>query len=442
VNCNRRMVQLKEILSFRTGKLDSNAAEDSGRYPFFTCSPTTLSINTFAFDDEAILLAGNNANGVFSVKYFNGKFNAYQRTYVIVPLNKKEISVKWLYFQIQHITAELQKMSIGTATKFLTKRMLDSYELNLPPFYEQEKVADILWSLDNKITLNRQINQTLESMAQALFKSWFVDFEPVKAKMAALSAGGNDDDANLAAMSAISGKSAQALLAMKTNQPEQYQKLYTTAELFPSEMVESELGEVPKGWEVKSLKTQCELNRTSWTTKTLPNSVRYVDLASAKDGVISDIQTFFETEIPSRARRILNVGDTIIGTVRPANRSFALVYDKNLTGSTGFAVLTPRFEYLKEFVYLLSTSDDNIERLARLADGGAYPAVRPEQVVDVEVVIPDDLVMQLFHSKTQFIFDRIALNRKESQHLTSLRDTLLPKLLSGELSVDGMTTHV
>lgn len=89
MSCNRRIVQLKEVLSFRTGKLDSNAAEDGGRYPFFTCSPTTLSINTFAFDDEAILLAGNNANGVFSVKYFNGKFNAYQRTYVIVPLNKK-----------------------------------------------------------------------------------------------------------------------------------------------------------------------------------------------------------------------------------------------------------------------------------------------------------------------------------------------------------------
>ena len=116
--------------------------------------------------------------------------------------------------------------------------------------------------------------------------------------------------------------------------------------------------------------------------------------------------------------------------------------DKNLTGSTGFAVLTPRFEYLKEFVYLLSTSDDNIERLARLADGGAYPAVRPEQVVDVDVVIPDDFVMQLFHSKTQFIFDLIALNRKESQHLTSLRDTLLPKLLSGELSVDGVGDNV
>jgi len=171
--------KLSDIVDFKTGRLDSNAAEEKGQYPFFTCSPTTLAINTFAFDDEAVLLAGNNASGVFAVKYYKGKFNAYQRTYVITPKDRNMVSVRWLYFRIKHVTSELQQMSVGTATKFLTKKILDSYEVSLPTFNEQEENANILWSLQNKIALNRQTNQTLEHLAQAIFKSWFVDFDPV-----------------------------------------------------------------------------------------------------------------------------------------------------------------------------------------------------------------------------------------------------------------------
>ncbi|ELC6146455.1 restriction endonuclease subunit S, partial [Escherichia coli] len=248
-----RKVKLCEILSFKTGKLDSNAAVDNGCYPFFTCSPVTLSINTHAFDTEAVLLAGNNANGVFSVKYHNGKFNAYQRTYVITPLDNSAVNVKWLYFRIKYVTSELQSMSVGTATKFLTKKILDSFEIELPTFEEQTYQAQILWALQDKLANNEAINQTLEQMAQALFKSWFVDFEPVKAKMAALEAGGSQEDATRAAMTAISGKDADALVVFAREHPEQYAELKATAELFPSAVQESELGAIPKGWGVASI---------------------------------------------------------------------------------------------------------------------------------------------------------------------------------------------
>jgi type I restriction enzyme S subunit len=82
----------------KTGKLDSNAAELNGEYPFFTCSPETLRINTFAFDTEAVLLAGNNADGIYPLKYYNGKFNAYQRTYIIESLDDNRLNVKFLYY--------------------------------------------------------------------------------------------------------------------------------------------------------------------------------------------------------------------------------------------------------------------------------------------------------------------------------------------------------
>ncbi|MCL4555491.1 MAG: restriction endonuclease subunit S [Gammaproteobacteria bacterium] len=143
--------------------------------------------------------------------------------------------------------------AVGATMPNLNTSILSKVPLLLPDFSMQKRIAKILGDLDNKITLNRQINQTLEAMAQALFKSWFVDFDPVKAKLSALAAGGSANDANLAAMSAISGKTTEQLLTLKTTHPDQFQQLYTTADLFPSEMVDSELGEIPKGWEVSEI---------------------------------------------------------------------------------------------------------------------------------------------------------------------------------------------
>ena len=137
---------------------------------------------------------------------------------------------------------------------------LKSIELPLPPIKIQEQIAVILGALDNKIQLNHQINQTLEQMAQAIFKSWFVDFEPVKAKIAALESGGSEDDALLAAMQAISGKAPEDLTRLQTELPEQYAELRATAELFPSAMQESELGEIPEGWRVDQLSELIQFN--------------------------------------------------------------------------------------------------------------------------------------------------------------------------------------
>ncbi|MDG1287854.1 MAG: restriction endonuclease subunit S [Rickettsiales bacterium] len=110
-------------------------------------------------------------------------------------------------------------------------------------------ISKVLREFDEKIAINQQINQTLEAMAQAVFKSWFVDFEPTRAKITALKAGGTEQDATLAAMTTISGKSPAELATLKTTNPEAYANLQTTATLFPSRLVESELGEIPEGWE-------------------------------------------------------------------------------------------------------------------------------------------------------------------------------------------------
>lgn len=142
----------------------------------------------------------------------------------------------------------IKQQANGSTIKNVSLKLIRDYEFTLPPKFVQDRVAEILSSLDKKISVNENMSIILEQMAQALFKSWFVDFEPVKAKMAVLAAGGSQEDATLAAMTAISGKDADALAVFEREHPEQYAELKATAELFPSAMQDSELGEIPEGW--------------------------------------------------------------------------------------------------------------------------------------------------------------------------------------------------
>lgn len=345
---------------------------------------------------------------------------------------KSELDGRWLYYYLTSPQAQalMRQHSRGTTQAYVPLGALRDFPVIVPNDEEVKRViTNVLGKLDDKIDLNRRINKTLEVMAQAIFKSWFVDFDPVGAKIAAIQEG---RDPLRAAMTAISGKLDAELDALP---PEQYAQLAATAALFPHELEESELGDIPKGWAPGTLSAVCDLNTNSWSAKTLPASVKYVDLANTKNGEVIEVQTMEGTNIPSRARRILEAGDTIIGTVRPGNRSFALVGEAGLTGSTGFAVLRPRKSYLREYVYLAATADANIERLAHLADGGAYPAVRPELVVSDALPIPSEDLLREFHRISSPMFDQVLEMRRANRGLADLRDSLLPKLLSGELSV-------
>jgi len=355
-----------------------------------------------------------------------------QRQVLLRP--KADVDADYLLYALQSPFVQNQvRWNEGTGSTVSNIRIPVLEKIEIPRHDQAEtNIAKALGSLDSKIDLNRRINRTLEAMAQAIFKSWFIDFDPVKAKIAAIEQG---EDPLRAAMRVISGKTDAELGQMPR---EHHDQLATTATLFPDAMEESELGGIPHGWSSGTLTDLCDLNLESWSAKTLPNAVRYVDLANTKRGEITEVHSISGKNIPSRARRILRLGDIIVGTVRPGNRSFALVGEAGLTGSTGFAALRPTTSYWLEFVYLVATSENNFKRLAHLADGGAYPAVRPEVVVQEEVVIPAQTVAQAFHQHVQPLFAKILANRKSEKFLSELRDTLLPKLLSGELSVDAL----
>ncbi len=302
----------------------------------------------------------------------------------------------------------------------------------VPPIDSQIEIASFTNNLNSKIHLNNKINQTLESIAQAIFKSWFIDFEPVRAKIAAKQEG---NDSELAAMCVISGKSEVELQQMAK---EDFAELQATAALFPDELVENELGEVPKGWSKTDLSILADLNVQSWSKKNHPKNIKYVDLSNTKKGVIQQTEEFLFEEAPSRARRVLKVGDTIVGTVRPANGSYAFIQQDSLTGSTGFAVLTPKKDVYAEFIYIASIDEENIKRLAHLADGGAYPAVNYDTVLNTPCILPienKDGILNLFHKNVKEFYLLSASKFEENNILASIRDTLLPKLLSGEIDV-------
>ncbi|MCR5445335.1 MAG: restriction endonuclease subunit S [Bacteroidales bacterium] len=166
--------KLGEIASFQTGKLNSNEAVENGLYPFFTCSPVTLRINACAYDQKAILLAGNNAEGNFSIKYYEGKFNAYQRTYIIKS-NEEICDLKFLFYSLKICLHEFKNISQGTSTRFLTAAILNNFVVPLPSLEEQKRIAGVLSSLDDKIDLLNRENVTLEALAETLFRHYFIE---------------------------------------------------------------------------------------------------------------------------------------------------------------------------------------------------------------------------------------------------------------------------
>lgn len=141
----------EEILDFKTGKLDSNAKTSDGEYPFFTCAQQTYKIDSYSYDQEAVLLAGNNAAGVYSVKHYKGKFDAYQRTYIITPKNESQVSYLYLKSYLNHILNDLKEKSVGANTKFLTMKILNKIEIPLPNLKTQQKIVSELDELSARV---------------------------------------------------------------------------------------------------------------------------------------------------------------------------------------------------------------------------------------------------------------------------------------------------
>lgn len=286
----------------------------------------------------------------------------------------------------------------------------------IPPLLEQNAIAHILGTLDEKIDLNRHINQTLEAMAQAIFKSWFVDFDPVKAKIAAIEQG---QDPLRAAMRVISGKTDAELDQMPR---EHHDQLAATAALFPDAMEELELGEIPKGWEVKRVGDLIELAYG----KALKSTDRQKGAVPVYgSGGITGYHN--EALVPHGAIIVGRKGT--VGSLYWEDEPF-------------FPIDTTY--YVKPKSVPLTYCYYAMEALAldRMNTDAAVPGLNRENVYRLELVVPDAPVLGKFDAVVATLRKDIRANSVSNKSLAALRDTLLPKLLSGELHVNSMQEEI
>lgn len=393
---NWQTVRMSDICVLHYGKPLTGRVRRLGTVPVYGSNGPTGWHDTPLTSGPTVIL-GRKGQGPLGVEWVQGPFwvidTAYYTTF------SSAVEPKFFYYFTDMVG--LNHLKDGTSNPSLTREIFGIQDFPMPPLEEQREIASLLTLIDDKIGLNRKTAATLEEMARALYRSWFVDFDPVYAR-------------------------AEGCIPAKMDA--------ATASLFPDSFGEDGL---PRGWLAGTLDYYARLNPTAYSKKNHPQHVEYVDLANTKWGHIEATTEYAWDDAPSRARMMLKAGDTIVGTVRPGNGSYSYIGRDGLTGSTGFAVLRSRDPMDSTLVYTASTDPETIDDLANLADGGAYPAVRPDVVATRPVcIVPTDL-RQSFAKIVTPLMDRIEATKLESCTLATLRDTLLPRLMSGKLRVDG-----
>jgi type I restriction enzyme S subunit len=292
----------------------------------------------------------------------------------------------------------------GSAQPSLNRNFIYSIPVRVPPLAEQKAIAAVLWALDDKIELNRRMNATLEAMARALFQSWFVDFDPVRAK--------------------LDGRPPAAL--------------------FPDSFQDSDLGPIPKGWSAKPLPEAIEVNprRTLKSGTIAP----YLDMKNLPTQGHS-AEEVIDREFSSGTK--FQNGDTLLARITPCLENGKTGYVDFLEhgqvgwGSTEYIVLAPKPPLPPQFGYLLARSDAlRSHAIQNMTGTSGRQRVPSECFNTFWLAVPPPDIAKRFDELTAPLMSKIKANSTESRTLATLRDTLLPKLLSGELSVAEFTARM
>lgn len=340
--------------------------------------------------------------------------------------------------------AEVRKyMNVGAIFTSLKCADVPNFTLPIPPLDEQIKIYEILYSLDTKIELNHQINQILESMAQTIFKSWFVDFEPVKAKIAGIKASEDAGGVTRAAMRAISGKTDEELDQMQTGQPENYAQLKTTAELFPAAMQDSELGKVPEGWEVSTIGDEVEVmgggtpstknpefwdgGEIHWTTPK--------DLSNLSDKVLlTTDRKITDTGLKEISSRLLPINTVLMSSRAPVG--YLALAKVPVAVNQGYIAMLCDKRLSPEFV--IQWCNSMMDEIKQRSSGTTFAEISKKNFKGIPLIVPIEGIQQSYSELASGFYDKITETAKEIKTLSDIRDYLLPKLLSGELSVDAI----
>ena len=388
-----KKVKLGEITSIKTGKLDSNAAVSNGAYLFFTCDPTTLSIDKWAYDTEAILLAGNNASGNYTAKYYKGKFNAYQRTYIIETLDAQFASVRFMAYAMNQQLQLLKVMSSGSTTKFLTMKMLTQLSIDLPSIETQNRIAAILSRYDSLIENYQKQIKLLEEAAQRLYKEWFVDLH------------------------------------------------------FPGHENTKIVDGVPEGWEKKKLiEFGCILESGSRPKGGVDSNLKDGIASVGAENVIGLGKYNYSSE-----KLITNQFYSQMRKGKIKDRDILIYKDGAYIGRTSlFQDGFPHKEMaVNEHVFLLHTLNENyqyyvfftlyqkqyFEKMQKLNKNAAQPGLNQKALLDLGMLCPSENYVFAFRKAIEPLMKALFSKANQIRLLTEARDRLLPKLMSGEIDV-------
>ena len=350
---------------------------------------------------------------------------------------------KYLYYWFSSPVGRkaLKEITIGSTQPALTITGLKSLTIHLPTLEEQDYIIEILDHLSSKIHLNTQINQTLEQIAQALFKSWFVDFDPVRAKVQALSDGLSLEQAELAAMQAISGKTPEELTALSQTQPDRYAELAETAKAFPCEMEEIDGVEVPKGWEVKPLPEIIDFLEgpgiRNWQYTDEEDGIKFINIRCIQNGdlTLTTANKIKKEEAFGKYKHFqLEEDDIVVSTSGTLGR-FAFVRKEHLPLSLNTSVI--RFRPIKNkstLGFITGFVENQLQHELEIrASGSAQRNFGPTHLKQISLLVPDFKLLELHQKYVSSLFEKRKQLLSEIDVLKDTRDLLLPKLLNGEI---------
>ena len=310
---------------------------------------------------------------------------------------------RFVYYFFKSVAPQIARMDVGSANPTLNRNHVHPMPIVWPPLAEQKAIAAVLGALDDKFELNRRMNATLEAMARALFQSWFVDFDPVRAK--------------------LDGRPPAAL------DP-------ATAALFPASLQDSPLGHIPTGWETSTIgaKLQTVLGGTPsrakpeyWTDGT----VAWINSGKTNEfRIIEPSEWITKEALENSATKLLPLRTTVLA-ITGATLGQVSITEIECCANQSVVAIPASEQFPTEFIY--PWIEENIEKLIASQTGGAQQHINKGNVEELALLCPDRRIVDAYQTKAKPLFDQIAANCVQSRTLATLRDTLLPKLLSGEL---------
>ena len=402
-----------------------------GLIPYYGAAKIIDYVDGFTHTGLSVLIAEDGSvetkDGYPVVQLANGEYWVNNHTHVLKGGN--DIDTTYLYYALQ--TIKVAPFVTGAVQKKISQQALNSVEI---PYFEdktdRKRIVEILSSFDEKIQLNAQINQTLEQIAQALFKSWFVDFDPVRAKVQALSDGLSLEQAELAAMQAISGKTPEELTALSQTQPDRYAELAETAKAFPCEMVEVDGVEVPKGWELSTIGDCYDVVMGQSPKGETYNENKQGMLfyqGRAEFGWRFPTPRLFTTDPKRIAEQ-----NSILMSVRAPVGDINIALEKCCIGR-GLAALQHKSKSLSFGLYQIQSIKSELDLFN--GEGTVFGSINQANLKNIQIINPDEKFIQLFEKYLSSCDSKIMNNEIENNALKEIRDLLLPRLLSGEIQL-------